>query len=486
MRRWLQQRLHISWIIAWFSLAFLGGIALAKFQNPRLATMPLLLVACVCIIVAVMRRPRWAILCAVIAGLLFGLARGDSEQVALRRYQPFLQRTVTVQGVISEDPSTGPSGEHRLSLTSIKLNDTHLHGRIWVSVATGAALRRSDTVTVQGRLQAGFGTYAATMNRPQLITIQRTSKTDLGLQARNWFTAGIRRVITEPQASLGAGYLTGERSALPADFDTQLKTVGLTHAVVASGYNLTILVALARRLLLSTSKYLATLASGGMILGFIAVAGMSPSMSRAGLVTGLSLAAWHYGRTIHPFVLLPFTAACTALCNPSYVWGDLGWYLSFLSFVGVIVLAPLIQTLFWRHKQPGVVRQTVVDTFSAQLATMPLILYTFGQYSPYALLANIAVLPLVPLTMACTFVGGLAGAIAPCLSWLALPASWLLHYMTAIVTRIAGLPGAQKTFFLNTAGLAASYVAIAVIVALLIWKTDYNFRAAPDKIDDQA
>lgn len=468
MWKWLQRRLHVSWIIAWLSLAFLGGIALAKLQSPRLASMPLLLVACVCIVIAVMQRTRWAILCAVIAGLLFGLARGGSEQMALQRYQPFLQKTVTIQGVIGDDPSTGPSGERRLSLTAVRLDGTNLHGHVWVSIATSTLLRRSDTVTVRGRLQTGFGTYAATMRRPQLLAVQKTSNTDLGLQARSWFTAGIRRVLPEPQASLGAGYLTGERSALPADFDTQLKTVGLTHAVVASGYNLTILVALARRLLLSTSKYLATLASGSMILGFIAVAGMSPSMSRAGLVTGLSLAAWYYGRTIHPFVLLPFTAACTALCNPSYVWGDLGWYLSFLSFIGVIVLAPLIQTLFWRHKQPGVLRQTVVDTFSAQLATMPLILYTFGQYSPYALLANIAVLPLVPLTMACTFVGGLAGALGTHLSWLSLPASWLLHYMTAIVTRIAVLPGAQKTFFLSAPGLIAGYAALATIGILLV------------------
>ena len=151
----------------------------------------------------------------------------------------------------------------------------------------------------------------------------------------------MREVVKEPQASLGIGFLTGQRSTLPDSLDEQLRIVGLTHIVVASGYNLTILVRFARRLFVRYSKYWATVSASVMICGFVLVTGFSPSMSRAALVTGLSLAAWYYGRKIHPLVLLLFAAAITVLINPSFLWGDIGWALSFTAFAGVMLLAPL-------------------------------------------------------------------------------------------------------------------------------------------------
>ncbi len=485
MKQWLGVRLHVSWLVAWFCMAIACGIALARVLPLSVAILPGLVIAIPLACIAFLCPVRRMVACIILAGLLCGLLRGDTELAGLAGYRPYLQHTVTAQGVISEDPTAGTSGELRVSLGHIVIDRQRLPGKLWVSVATSSPLRRSDTLVVRGKLRSGFGTYAASMMRPQLVKVAQTSAGDIGLQARSWFTAGIRRLLPDPQASLGAGYLTGERSSLPPDFDAQLKTVGLTHAVVASGYNLTILVALARRLLLSISKYLATLASAGMILGFIAIAGMSPSMSRAGLVTGLSLAAWYYGRTIHPLVLLPFAACCTALWNPSYIWGDVGWYLSFLSFAGVILLAPLIHACIWPKKPAGALRQVIVDTLSAQVATLPIILYTFGQYSPYALLANVAVLPLVPITMACTFLAGLVGCLAPHLMpWLSLPALLLLRYMTAIVGRIAALPGAHGTFFLNTLGLCLCYGVLCAFILALWHKAKYSFRAEQNPSED--
>ena len=32
----------------------------------------------------------------------------------------------------------------------------------------------------------------------------------------------------------------------------------------------------------------------------------------------------------------------SAFANPLYVWGNVSWYLSFLAFYGVLVLAPLV------------------------------------------------------------------------------------------------------------------------------------------------
>jgi competence protein ComEC len=142
----------------------------------------------------------------------------------------------------------------------------------------------------------------------------------------------VRRSIAEPESSLGIGYLLGQKNNLPSDLVEALKATALTHIVVASGYNLTILVRLGRRLFAKISKYLAMLTSVSLIIGFVAMTGLSPSMTRAGLVSLLSLWAWYVGRKFHPVQLILLVAAGSALLYPVYVWSDIGWLLSFVAF----------------------------------------------------------------------------------------------------------------------------------------------------------
>lgn len=203
----------------------------------------------------------------------------------------------------------------------------------------------------------GFGNFSSAVYRAKLLNVQRPEPGDVARQVRDWFADTVRRAIPDPQAALGIGYLVGQRRALPPELDEALQIAGLTHVVVASGYNLTILVRLARRLFVRVSKYLAAFAASGMIGSFVLITGASPSMSRAGLVAGLSLLAWYYGRKFHPLVLLPFAAAVTVLIDPSFAWGDLGWQLSFTAFAGVMIIAPLGQAYFFGDKKPGTIRQ---------------------------------------------------------------------------------------------------------------------------------
>lgn len=414
---------------------------------------------------------------AVIAGTGIGLWRGTGEQLAFQNYRPFYGKSVILQGRVSEDVSHGERDDTRMQLVDVHIDHKKFNGKVWISTKTEQAIKRSDTVVLQGKLKEGFGNMPASMSNAQLAAIQQTNQTDYALQVRDWFAAGIRQAIPEPQASLGSGFLTGQHSDLPGDLDDQLRIVGLTHAVVASGSNLTILVGFMRRSLLRVSKYTATLAGALMTAGFVLVAGMSPSMTRAGLVTGLSLAAWYYGRRIHPLTLLPLAAGITTLYNPSYIWGDLGWYLSFGAFIGVLIVAPLIQHYFWgRDYTPNIFMETFIGTTAAQLATMPIILFSFGTISSYALLANMLVVPLIPLAMLLTFIGGIFGvtipAIAGIIGW---PAKIVMQYMTTVIDWTANLPGSQGEVSFGLAALLVSYLSMLAVVIYMKRTTRHVF-----------
>jgi competence protein ComEC len=159
------------------------------------------------------------------------------------------------------------------------------------------------------------------------------------------------------------------------------------------------------------------------------------------------------------------------LINPSYIWGDLGWQLSFAAFAGVMILAPLMQRYFFGDVKPGIVRQIMGETISATIVTAPILISAFGQISNISLVANLLVLPLVPLAMLLTFIAGLGSIIfAPLAMLIGLPATWLLGYMVAVAKNLSELSWATSVFSMSGFGVAVCYCVI-IIACVLLWRS---------------
>ena len=470
--------LHETWHFTIFCVGIVLGLAMSVLSFAMFfGAWQWIAIGSLLFMFAWWKKWRWLVVLALIGGMFVGVSRGATDGFMRSSYDAVIGQTVTLSGRVSEDPDIGKKGEAVLRMTDIEMEGRELPAEIWVTLAESAEIERSDIVTIEGKLQDGFGSFAASMYRAELIKVQRPQPGDVALHVRDSFGEKVRLGIHEPAASLGMGYLTGQRRSLPEELDAALKIAGLTHIVVASGYNLTILVRAVKRLFEKRSRYLTVFLSALLILGFMAVTGLSPSMMRAGLVACLSLAAWYFGRKFHPVTLLVFAAALTGISNPSYVWGNLGWQLSFAAFAGVMVLAPLAQRYFFGEKQPGIVRQILGETIAAQIMTAPLLLYAFGQLSNVAIVANLLVLPFVPLAMLLTFVTGIVGYVVPAIvTAIALPAQWLLDYMVKVAMTAANVSWAQTQLSVSLLGAAACY---AVIFAAIIWMrhaTGYRLR----------
>ncbi len=471
------RKIHISIFIAWFSIALTFGVALSVLNFEWLEDISWLVFGIILLTVSFTYRRVWLVMVVITSGLLLGLWRGSIEQSKLHQYDTYIGDSVVLRGIINEDPTKNKKGESQIQLRMVTINNTRqMTGMVWVSIKDKKMMKRSDMIELKGVVKNGFGSFGASM--PYATVSRHIPRQDTARDVRDWFSDIVRRFLSEPEASLGIGFLVGQRSQLPTGLDEQLRIVGLTHIVVASGYNLTILVRLCRRVFKNVSKYLTALSSSLLIIGFMLVTGFSPSMSRAGLVAGFSLAAWYYGRKISPFILLPLVAAISVLVNPSYIWGDVGWYLSFAAFGGVMIVAPLLQDYFFGKKKPNLIRQILGETLAALVVTAPIIALVFGQYSTYALIANLLVVPIIPLVMLTVFITGLAGIIIPSIaSIVSLPALVLLHYIITVVDEIRKLPEAlltlQVSFFLITL-----FYVILIFFLLYAWhKTHHDFRS---------
>ncbi|HTK39837.1 MAG TPA: ComEC/Rec2 family competence protein [Patescibacteria group bacterium] len=470
--------LHQTWHFTLFCAGIVSGLALSVLDNVTyISGWQWALIGLLLGIFACWKRWRWLVIIAFIGGALLGVSRGVVDRESQQVYVREIGHVVTITGRVTEDTDLTKTGETSMRLGDVRIHDRGMPSQIWVTTQSKTAIERSDVVTLQGRLQEGFGSFAATLYRGELLRVQRPQPGDIALHIRDDFGEKVREGIPEPAASLGMGYLSGQRRNLPTDLDTALKIAGLTHIVVASGYNLTILVRAVKRLFEKRSRYMTVFLSAILILGFMAVTGLSPSMTRAGLVASLSLAAWYAGRAFHPATLLLFAAALTGLLQPSYVWGNLGWQLSFAAFGGVMILAPLLQRYFFGDAKPGWVRQVLGETIAAQVATAPLLLYSFGYISNIAVLSNLLVLPLVPLAMLLTFTTGIVGYIVPAaVHIIGLPGSWLLEYMVYVTMNTAHISWAQTMLNLPLWGVFATYGLIIVAVIWMRHATGFRLR----------
>lgn len=449
-------------------ISILAGLALARrvtFTEPLLVLVPGVIAG------AFFRKKNVLILCLlIVCGVGFGLWRGAIYMAHTRSYQELLRKKITITARAETDAIYGKTKQLDFDASRIVMESPfrqELPGKIRVEGIGVPMVYRGDVLTIEGSLSPTRGSNQARMSFAKL-TLQHHDSTPIDVLRRR-FTAGLQSVLPEPQASFGAGILIGQRSTIPEATNDQLSITGLTHIVAVSGYNLTIIVVAVRQLLGKRSKFQSTIGAVLLMASFVLITGFSASIVRAALVSSLSLLAWYYGRTFKPLLLISFAAALTAWWNPFYIWSDLGWYLSFIAFFGVLMVAPLALKVVSKRDEPKLLAALITETVAAQIVTLPLIMYIFGRVSLIGLLANILVVPLVPLAMLLTLISGLAGMwVAPIAGWFAWPSRILLVYMLDITAVLSRVPHASAEQYINVWSMIGLYVAIALVV-LLVW-----------------
>lgn len=452
-------------------LGVLAGLGLAKVWP--FVSLPLIGLLCVFLVTGVRRRVLFALIFITLIGIGCGLWRGHVFEQKLEPYSELYRHKIVLRVLASEDAVYGSNSQLTFEANGIQVVkpfQANVPGRIKISGFGESMVYRGDTVEVEGKLMPVRGGRQGQVSYATLTIAERHKDTATNL--RQHFAVGMQNALPEPVASFGLGLLIGQRSTLPEDVSKQLAAVGLTHLIAVSGYNLTIIIDAARRLMGKRSKYQSTVCALLLVAGFLLVTGFSASIVRAAIVSVLSIWAWYYGRAVKPVLLIALAAVMTAAWNPLYIWGDIGWYLSFLAFFGVIVIAPLITRRIYGERQPKFLQGVLIETTSAQLMTLPLILYIFQQASLVSIVSNVLVVPLVPLAMLGSVIAGLSGMLVPLIAgWFAWPASIILTYMLDLTAVLSRAPHVLAHYMISVWGLLTLYGVILFVVFVLWRKT---------------
>ena len=245
---------------------------------------------------------------------------------------------------------------------------------------------------------------------------------------------------------LAALVLGGAQVQLPDSLRQSFRVAGLSHALAASGFHLSVLLGAA----LSIGRLLprlGRLAVAALALaGFLLLAGPQPSVVRAVLMGGIALIIRESGERSRGFGVLLLTLNGMLLLHPAWA-RSLGFQLSAAATAGLILTAPgLEQSLIQRLPRCG---RWLAPALSVPLAamawTLPLQLLHFGSTPLYALPANLLAAPLLaPLTLSAIALA-LGGLVLPpgLLALLCWPVQQLAAALILLVNWISSWPAAQ-------------------------------------------
>lgn len=286
-------------------------------------------------------------------------------------------------------------------------------------------------------------------------------------EIRGRAVAGLGVGMQAREAALARGFVLGEDAAIDPRTVEDFRRSGLSHLLAVSGQNVTLLALLAMPLLAALGvplrdRLLWILA---LIVLYVSLAGAEPSIQRAAVMGAVGVLATLAGRRGSRAFALAAAAAVTLAVDPG-IAADVGWQLSFAAVVGILLLATPFRAALGGGRGPlgrALVEGAAV-TVAATLATAPLVAFHFGAVSATTVLANLLALPAVAPAMWLGMAGAAAAQVPGMpLEILNVPNALLLGYIAQVAAWCAAPEWAELEVHLGSAGLGASYAALATV-----------------------
>lgn len=364
---------------------------------------------------------------------------------------------ITLYGIVSKEPDIrNDKIKLEIRVKQLIINDKNIEisGKVLVTANRYSKYNYRDNLEITGDLKApqvfeDFN-YEGYLNKEGIVSviywpkIRKISEGEGNVVFKNiiLFKDQLRQVIyrnlSPPRRTILASMILGDKKRMSEDLKKKLSVAGVRHITAISGMHITILSVVLMQLLIGIGfwRKQAFFATISCLTLFIIMIGLPSSAVRAGIMVGLFLLAQALGRKSSSRRIIVFTATGILIANPLLLRFDIGFQLSFLAVLGIIFLNPFFQNLLKKIPESSFLnlRSVISMTLSAQIFTLPILIYNFGTISLIAPVANVLILPFLPFVIGSGFLFGLSGLIyqpiGQVLSW---PCWLILTYIIKLV-----------------------------------------------------
>ena len=303
-------------------------------------------------------------------------------------------------------------------------------------------------------------------------------------------SARLHERFGEPQATILAGAMWGERGTLAPDLKEEFQETGTVHVLVTAGLHLGVVAAFAIGLLqlCGCGRVSSSLVAIAIVWLYAALSGEHLPSMRAATMLSFALVARAAGREPFSWNALAAAAIVIAALRPHAVT-SVSFALSFSCVAAIFAFAKPIASALEDWGAPHLVREALGVAVATQLGTWPLTASAFLVIAPYAPLANVLVVPVVGVAMLGGFATLACAPIPPLAAFVANAETSLVDWIVCVVRFVASLPGAHvvatpppiwtiavydaalayAAFLISNARAARAVLVIAAASALCLW-----------------
>lgn len=263
------------------------------------------------------------------------------------------------------------------------------------------------------------------------------------VRARHALMDRISRLFTGDTAALLCGILTGDKTALPAEIQSDLSEAGIYHILAVSGMHCGFL-ALFLEAVTFRRRRLSALVTIPALAFYALVTGGSPSVVRACIMLSFLRLAPLFRRENDPPTAMAAALGCILLQNP-FAAASVSLQLSFGAVAGLLWLTPKLYQFLTGEKKRGKVYRYTAASFSATAGalvfTAPLSAWYFGFFALVSPLSNLLCLAAVGALFCIGLIAVLASFLFfPLGAAAAIPADLLSRYILFVCGLLSHLP----------------------------------------------
>ncbi len=266
-----------------------------------------------------------------------------------------------------------------------------------------------------------------------------------------------QNITGKQEKAVAAALLIGYKQDIDSDLMKAYSNTGVIHVIAISGLHLGLIYGLLIGIFgwLPDSIIKKWTAPPIMLLvlwGFALLTGAGPSIVRAAVMFSFIIIATIVKQNSSILNALAASAFFLLLLHPFYLW-DIGFQLSYAAVLSIVLYQKnIFDSIYFKYKWMQACWQLNAVTLSAQVLTLPLVVYHFHQFPNYFLFSNFIVVPLSSIILyGCLLILPL-GNFAYLGKALSVATSSLISCMNWIIQKMNALPFATtNNLEINTA-----------------------------------
>jgi competence protein ComEC len=417
-----------------------------------------------------------------------GLVLGICAQGAGHREINFsldTERITAIEGVLLEDPRIISSGNVMVTLTLKKCAAeggirASSKGEITVFFPQESREKlkefgRGASVFAEGRLrkteQSNFSGNGYTFSANSMHIIKPAPSIErLRTDIRKNLT---KRFDGKKWGGLALALLIGVKDNLDTNLTVLYRNAGVSYILALAGMNLAVITAIIAFLLKKPlGVKTAAITSVFIICLYCFVVGPTPSLNRSALMYILGVITILGFLPKKPLYVLALSFLIQIIITPG-AGNTLSFSLSYLALSGILILTPLLSSLF-AGKVPDFILQPLAVSCGAFIATAGITSFSFGIIVPTGIITSLLIVPLTTIFM----IGSIGWLLLDFISlsgFLNMPLSLLYFTMEGIVRITGKVPGIHI-------GSPSLIIALSVFLSLMIFTFEYKQRMARLKL----